>query len=295
VASAAGVTSVRGPNWARNRRSRLAWKRKHQKVLQSDVPLVVAGPAVDGWIERELGGITSAAAVPVSDSESVSGCQGVVADGGSACLSSQGYFSECDASLRRDLRDSRAAFYISENRRRQKENEIKYKALSHSGIAYIREMRDVISLGEGLRKGSAYNPRVAGWAETIVEEVVKSVASSESAPSSVPSLEEIGYGQSSLRSSDGMNEVDLLRERQYQLEFDRISKHYDDMEAEPVDEREFVLHQLKLEYSDVAFTKEENEQMRVKDAVAAILGARGTGHERIEEILEDLDITLYRK
>jgi len=159
-----------------------------------------------------------------------------------------GYFSDLSEDVQRELKDSRAKLLIEKNKRELRQEQEKLKSLDCESPEYlVRKMIEVTALANVLKKKTT-DDRVGGWAETVADSLTKSVAAS--APSSVPSLESVGYGKSSLEASVGSASV---REAEFLKEKDLLENHYLKADSFLPSDYKADLDDLKQQYADVLY------------------------------------------
>lgn len=173
----------------------------------------------------------------------------------------RGYFSELDSSVQRELKESRARLLIEKNRLDLARAKEAVRVIDPESPEYIvKEMIRVTGLANNLKKKTA-DAKIGGWAETVADSLTKSVA--EGAPSSVPTLESVGYGKSALRSSDGSVSE---RATQYEERKVRIAEAFDLATVELPGEREEALEDLKVEFADVVYDPATAASVRAREA-----------------------------
>jgi len=244
----------RGKNYERNRRNREAQrlrKKKRQAIGQD-------------WRKPFVGGVE----------------RDVVRVG------REGFFSGCSQETQEKLRESRARLLVAENERRVVEEEQKLKRMqSVEGV--VHELIRVSAMAEKLRKQTS-DSKIGGWAETVVEAMEKNVASL--APSSVPSLESVGYGKSALRSSDGVESEEsldrALRVAEYQAALKKVDDRFDAIEVHSDEEYDFAVNSVKAAYSDVAYSADELKVSEQVKTLTLAMHGHGVGHDDIMSILE---------
>jgi len=156
------------------------------------------------------------------------------------------FFSGLDIKTRSQLKISRAEMLIAENKLRAAQAEDKMKSYEAGSLgAFTMEFRRYLREMEEVKKKTAGGP-MESWAETIVTAMGASVAGS--APSSVPSFEEVGM-RSALRSTGGS--VCAGRREEYERKWQDINYEYDESYTEYPGERRAKLVDLKIEYRDV--------------------------------------------
>lgn len=246
---------VYGPNYERNVRAREQKKqRKRRRRIDGD------------WRARK--GDAVVATEPVPDKVTVGPVVGRA-----------GFFSECDAGVRKELRDTRAQLLIVENKRRVAEEEAKLKRCL-SPHSLVRELIQVTAMATRL-KNQTKDQAIGGWAATVVDHLAKSVA--ESAPSSVPSLESVGYNDSV--SQNGASDAKSLRRAEYDGLLVALEARYDSMEAYSIEEYDCAVMDLKDQYADVVYSADELvDRFYSKKFARAMCGA-GLGFDKIEEVL----------
>jgi len=285
-ASAVSGVEGRGINWERNKENRE--KKKQRKLKRQQIGedwrvrrAVTASvsselPAVGRWVAGEQVSGQCREGVSLN----VEGRSGRVDSG------RRGFFSGCSEEVQSHLRESRARLLIAENERKAVEEEKKLKRLS-SPEALVQEMIRVTRMANQLKKQTV-DVKIGGWAETVADGLMKSVA--ESAPSTIPSLESVGYGKSALKSSgDGDHVVDEKRKWQYERALMEVERSFGELEVESDEDHEYAIARVKEEYSDVAFTPKELERIRIREAFVAAMVVRGFGINVIDDIVDDVN------
>jgi len=184
-----------------------------------------------------------------------------------------GYFSDCPLDLQNELKQTRAALLIMENKRRMVEEEAKIRFMESPGyllketIAAARTQAQV----EKVLGGS----KIGGWASTVASSSLEDVA--RRAPSNVPSLESIGFGKSALRSSDGSSEgTESSRRSEYLQKKEDLMLCYH-LPNPDVEELRGKLYALDLLYEDVMYSPEEKiKRDAVEDVCRMLVGVVGT-------------------
>jgi len=257
-----GSSVNRGPNWARNQ----VWKqekkgkksRRRQRAQDSVNWRATAAPKP---VEREC--------VEVGRS---------------------GFMSSCADEVRKELYETRARRLIAENKRRAMEDERKVKQME-SPEAIMRDVLAVVRSAERLKKQTA-DAAIGGWAETVADGLVRSVA--ENAPSTVPSLESVGYGKSALRSSSGATDEtkESLRQAEYKLALMQLDREADGMLY--YDNAEYVKAKNKImeEFSDVAYTSQEYLLKVMKQKMVGTGVLLGKGLHEINQIYAEMGLPL---
>jgi len=178
--------------------------------------------------------------------------------------SSRGYFSDLSVDVQRKLKESRAKMLIAENEKKEMHAR-DCLARNVGPEALIRELVRVSALAVQVKKQTA-DMKIGGWAETVSEFVAKSVA--DSAPSSVPSLEDVGYGESSLKSScgyDGAAELARsIRIVEYKKKMSELSEYWEAQDVIVADQDKHEIAALQLEYRDVLKTSAELVEIEKK-------------------------------
>jgi len=168
-----------------------------------------------------------------------------------------GYFSRCAEDVQRELCDSRAAVLVARNKRELAEEKTKLARLA-SPEALVKAVAYAVSVGERLKKQTV-NSKIGGWAETVVDSMVESVV--RSAPSSVPSLESVGYGKSAVSEVKEKEPEDggiaaELRKTQYALAMATLEASCDAMPYVPGPYYDDEVEKIRREYADVVESPE---------------------------------------
>jgi len=262
VAGVSGL-SGRGKNYARNLANRLAQKerKKKRKMLGVD------------WRDRKVCDVAQGGTSPVR------GRGSGVRDGAG------GLWNSCPEDVRQGLVDSKARWHIAANRRKAAEEEEKLKRLESPTAVLVQEMIRVTGMANKLKNQTA-NAAIGGWAEVVADSLTRSVA--ESAVSSVPSLESVGYGQSALRSSGG--DTTASRCADYDRAMQAVKARFEHYDSYCEEDYDFAVKIVKDEFADVAYTPEERLKQEKATAVVAALSCNGMGYQTIEDTLEKLQL-----
>lgn len=211
--------------------------------------------------------------------------------------SSRGYFSELSVDVQRKLKESRAKMLIAENEKKEMHAR-SCLARNVGPEALVRELVRVSALAVQVKKQTA-DMKIGGWAETVSEFVTKSVA--ESAPSSVPSLEDVGYGESSLKSSCGYDKAAELargvRIVEYKKKKNELSEYWEAQDVVVADQDKREIAALEFEYRDVLRTSAELVEIEKKierrafasDVCIALVG-KGVSPLKLQEVMVDFDL-----
>jgi len=283
---------ARGKNWERNKKNRDAQKdrklrrkqmgndwRHSQSARNSSVS--VGGPGFESWLNGE----TSAGVEP--EVESVEPSTFEVKTRKPEGFK-EGFFVECSSDVRRQLRESRAAVLIAENKRREFEEKKKLERLQKQQdpvVELVGEMIRITRMTEQLKKQTK-DSKISGWAETIADSLSKSTASS--GPSSVPSVESV-QKESALRSEGDCVEFDQDREvrlMNYNLRKVQLDRHFDALDGYGIEEHDRAYSMLKDEFSDVAKTEAERQSEIAVKRIADSLQQAGFDQYAIQDIIE---------
>jgi len=253
----------RGKNYARNLANRQAQKerKKKRKMLGVD------------WRDRRACGDVQTSGGPVRSR------------GSGDRASAGGLWNSCPEDVRQGLVDSKARWHIAANRRKAAEEEEKLKRLESPTAVLVQEMIRVTGMANKLKSQTA-NAAIGGWAEVVADSLTRSVA--ESAASSVPSLESIGYGQSALRSSGG--DTTASRCADYDRAMQAVKARFEHYDSYCEEDYDFAVKVVKDEFADVAYTPEERLKQEKATAVVAALSSNGMGYQTIEDTLERLQL-----
>jgi len=285
-----GEGSLRGPNWARNKRNR-----EQQKARKFKMPSGARLSDTHGAGENGVG-------KPSQWSQSKRTCDFVKNNEKRAALASDwrssrqrsavtslydgervGFFSQCDEKTQKALRESRAAKYIAENNRRAaQENEKMVRMTSPEAV--VTELVRVSKMVSQL-ESQTKNTAIGGWAKTVGESLTKSVA--QSAPSSFPSLEEVGYGETALEVKE---KTESKRKACYDVALRGVAEKYSKMMSYNESDEVEDVRRVKEEYSDVAYTERENIERDIIEKMTVAMGNSGMGIGRIEMVFEDAGI-----
>jgi len=274
---------LRGPNWARNKKNRDQQKaRKHRidydggrwksKIVEEKKKESL------NWRERSAG-------------------VGIEAKGGLPLVARTGFFSDCDDFTQKALRESRAQKLIAENKWHAAQSQAKLDRLE-TPEAIVGELIRVSKMVMTL-EAQTKDKKIGGWAKTVGESLTRSVA--ESAPSSVPSLESVGYdvsfGESALKSADGkMEEIDAEKEMtriRYEMALRGVERKYAQLESyNMVDERNDI-RDVKKMYASVAYTEAERIEMSVVDKISDAMGKNGLGNHVVSNVFQTADVMYH--
>jgi len=191
----------------------------------------------------------------------------------------KGFFSECDEKTQKALRESRAAKYIAENNRTAA-MEVEKLGRMTSLEAVVTEMVRVSKM-VGQLESQTKNTAIGGWAKTVGESLTKSVA--QSAPSSLPSLEEVGYGETAVESKS--REQDKRRAA-YEVALRGVADKYFGMLSYPEIDEIHDVRKVKEEFADVAYTERENIERDIVEKMTIAMGNSGMGNGKIEMVFE---------
>jgi len=196
----------------------------------------------------------------------------------------KGFFSECDDSVRQQLRESRAMALVAKNKLEayKAERELKKVSSVSAEMELVQEMIKVTRLATQLKKNTA-DAQIGGWAATVADSLTKSVA--DKAPSSVPSLESVGLGSSGLKSSAG----DSARLAAYQLDIKYVDDAFELMDSYTDEEYDFAINRVKNDYPDVAFTAEERMKKRINEYVALDLLQKGMKTVDVQDVMDNIN------
>jgi len=173
-----------------------------------------------------------------------------------------GAFDGLSEDIKLSLKETRARLLIAENERKLKEIE-RRDAWDVSPMALMKTVMATVSMAERLKKTTA-DAQIGGWAATVASSAIESVA--RSAPSSVPSLEEIGLGKSAL--SCGSSEDSALSARRIEYT-EKVTKLKDDLDLGRVEcyDEVRLFANLRDEYKDVAYTDDDKLQAKLIEAL----------------------------
>jgi len=177
---------------------------------------------------------------------------------------------------------------IAKNNREEAQHKKKISDFA-SVESVVSDLVRVTKLAAQLRSQTK-DQKIGGWAETVAESLSKSVAeSASSVSSSIPSLESVGYGQSSLDNT----RVDTVRFSQYQRDLKYVHDSFADMDAYTEDDYNLAIAEVKRQFSDVAFTKEEVERKQLVAGLSSSMAEEGISFLKIEEVFSKVGIALY--
>jgi len=208
-----------------------------------------------------------------------------------------GYFAECDEKVRSRLRDTRAELYIAENERKLAVEKLKVCRMETPEFI-VREMIRVTAMVSTLEKQTK-DKKIGGWAKTVGESLTRSVA--ESAPSSVPSLESVGYdvsfGESALKSAGGAPEQldadrELMRIR-YEMAVRAIEKHYAELDSYDMEHERQEIRAVKKMYAAVAYTEAERVELDVVEKISHAMGRSGLGNHVVCTVFEEAGVPYH--
>jgi len=200
----------------------------------------------------------------------------------------QGFFVGCDQSVQQELRDSRARMLIAKNNREEMQHKKKMGDIA-TAESVVADLVRVTKLAAQLRSQTK-DQKIGGWAETVAESLSKSVAeSASSVSSSLPSLESVGYGQSSLDNT----KVNSVRYSQYQRDLKYVHDSFSDMDSYAEEDYVLAVAEVKRQFSDVAFTKEELERKQLVAGLSSSMAEEGISFYKIEEVFSKVGIALY--
>jgi len=191
----------------------------------------------------------------------------------------KGFFSDCDDDVQKDLRTSRARMLIAENNRKAVVAERASDV--NSPEFFARDILRVMDLQK--RINAVKDAKVGKWAGAVVESVVQTIASS--APSSVPSLEEVGFGVEASESSAGLSD----RAIKYKAEVLMVNEHFDTIDAYYPEARVEAVASIREEFADVVYEPVVAERVKnrkiVKEFLLEHMGAT-PGVERMFDVLD---------
>jgi len=158
-----------------------------------------------------------------------------------------GAFSALDGQTRKELQESHARLLLKQNEVNCKKLDRQIKGMDPDSLECVaRNALRVATLAADLRN-KVRGDKVAGWAETIANSLTKSVASS--APSSVPSLESVGYGETCVTSD--ANQQGKLTVAGFEAEKKELDKWYFELDAYDPEDYRCDLASLKERYIEV--------------------------------------------
>jgi len=192
------------------------------------------------------------------------------------------FFSGCSEELKKNLRETRAQALVEKNKldavqalRRREELE----AVSVEQLL-VKQLTNAAKMSNQLKKQTC-DAKLGGWAETVADSFTKSVA--EKAPSSVPSLESVGYGKSALKSSDG-SFISETRLAEYKERYRQFELGVQEMESFVASDYDDALRALKNEFEDVAYTAEERIERNLIEKLVEKMQYAGLGSAVIEDV-----------
>jgi len=204
-----------------------------------------------------------------------SGDCGASESGGTATdlKSGFGYFSDCPLDQQKELKQTRAALLIMENKRRMVEEQAKMRFMESPG--YLLKETIAAAKTQAQVEKVLGGSKIGGWASTVASSSLEDVA--RRAPSNVPSLESIGFGKSALRSSDGSSEgTETSRRSEYLQKKEDLMLCYH-LPNPDVEELRGKLYALDLLYEDVMYSPEEKiKRDAVEDVCRMLVGVVGT-------------------
>lgn len=171
------------------------------------------------------------------------------------------FFAGLDDSVRDDLRKSRAEALIAKNRREAAVDEAKLRDMAGARGVLADVLRVVRSTEELQRKSKSAGIR--GWAKTLADSVQKSVAeSASSVDSSLPTLSEVGWGESGLRSTGGAEKSE--RQLEYEIRSRLLDEYYDGALCWSSEDKAEDYADLQAEFADLSMDPVEADRFRVR-------------------------------
>jgi len=264
-------SDFRGPNYERNKKNRMLQKERRLRRKA----------AGDNWrspkAESCVGGVEEGT---VKNSE-------VVRDRGVGFK--EGFFVECSDATKRELRESRAAVLIAENKRRALEEVKRMERLEKKKdpvADFVWEMVRVTRMTEQLKKQTK-DTKISGWAETIADSLSKSTASS--GPSSVPSIESVQQKESALKSEGDCVPFDREREirlMEYNLRKVQLDDYYEQLDGYGIEEHDRAYAALKNEFEDVSKSEIERQTESAVKKISDSMQQAGIDQYSIQDIME---------
>jgi len=216
-------------------------------------------------------------------------------------VESQGFWKSCSPEVRQRLIDSKAEMHIAENKLKCRRAEEQF-AKTEGSEAVVRHLISVMELSQKLR--AVKDEKVGGWVETVADTYVKSAA--ESVPSSIPSLESVGYGKSALKSSDGVSAetpgssvepggkgsgVKTERQIEYDIRVRDLEEYFEGLDAYTDEEYRGARADLDHVYSDVT-GKEKPKVVDIRDKVEQVAEVVGLTPEQTRKMASLLNFAV---